>query len=106
MSICKLILQAILVAQHGNQIIFEGEDDEEKCESAKVEAYVEEIVPRFSDMQFKQHFRMIPTTFEDFLQKLHMVSMKETVKVGHPELPLEKRAMLTLWCLANTESFR
>ena len=32
--------------------------------AAHVQNYVEEIVPRYSDVQFREHFRMSRTTFE------------------------------------------
>lgn len=100
------IPEAILAAIHGHQLIFDDDDEkEQENPSAKVEDYAEEIVPRFSNSQFKEHFRMVPATFEDLLQKLHAVTNKN-VEVGHPEMKLEKQAMLTLWYLANTESFR
>ncbi|KAK9685406.1 DDE superfamily endonuclease [Popillia japonica] len=48
---------------------------------------------------------MSPETFEEFLKKLHTVT-ERNVLVGHPEILLEKQGMITLWCLANMESFR
>lgn len=96
--------EAILVAIHGYQMVF-NEEEKQAGPSAKVEGYAEEIVPHFSNMQFKQHFRMNPATFEDLLQKLHVL-VDKNVQVRHPEIKLEKQVMLTLWCLANIESFR
>ncbi|KAG5880713.1 hypothetical protein JTB14_025556 [Gonioctena quinquepunctata] len=102
MSIQKTVLAFAL----GHQIIFDEDDEEEQCALEKVEHFAEETVPHFTDMQFKQHFRMSPQTFEDFLRKLHTVAGHDAVAVGHPEIALEKEAMIALWCLANMESFR
>lgn len=100
----------ILAIAQGYQIIFEDSDEEEAIVLAKTELFAEETVPRFTDRQFQQHFRMSPNTFENLLQKLHSVTERpnEVVNVtaGHPEIPMEKQVMITLWCLANIESFR
>ncbi|KAG5878137.1 hypothetical protein JTB14_003905 [Gonioctena quinquepunctata] len=102
MSIQKTVLAFVL----GHQIIFDEDDEEEQCALEKVEHFAEETVPHFTDMQFKQHFRMSPQTFEDYLRKLHTVAGHDAVAVGHPEIALEKEEMIALWCLANMESFR
>lgn len=86
-------------------------DSEEESEDIlpKVENFAEETVPRFSDGQFKIHFRINPDTFEDFLQKLHQILPPSTEVAngrGHPVVPMEKEIMITIWCLSNLESFR
>lgn len=88
-----------------HEIIFEDSEDEENTiVLQKTENFAEEIVPQFTNRQFKEHFRMAPNTFEDFLRKLQVST--DRVGIGHPEISLEKQAIVTLWCLANTESFR
>ncbi|XP_044755879.1 uncharacterized protein LOC123314580 [Coccinella septempunctata] len=96
---------AILTVAHGNFLFDEDEDEVDVNVNEKVENFAELIVPQYSDKQFQQHFRMKPSTFEDFLQKLSHVSHK-SVGPGPPEIKIEKQAMITLWCLANMESFR
>lgn len=98
-----------LHSTYGNEIFFDDEDGEDNEIIEKVENFAEETVPRFSNMQFKYNFRMCPETFEDFLRKLYNFKRQRgqcEVHVGHPELSLDKQAMITVWCLANMESFR
>lgn len=95
----------VLTVVQGHEIIFDSEDEENSSVLQKNENFAEEVVPRFTNRQFKEHFRMAPNTFEDFLRKLQQVS-SNGIEIGHPEISLEKQAMITLWCLANTESFR
>lgn len=106
MNFTQTAKKAVLAVVHqGYQIIFDDSDDEEIVGVEKIDNFAEETVPRFGNRQFKEHFRMKPETFEDFLQKLHAVS-NERVIVGKPEIFIEKQAMITLWYLANMESFR
>lgn len=98
------INRTVLAAVQGHHIMFDS-DDEESVNLEKIKNFVEETVPYFTDRQFREHFRMSPETFEEFLKKLHTVT-ERNVLVGHPEILLEKQGMITLWCLANIESFR
>lgn len=98
------MINEILAFVHGHYIIFD-DDDEINETLEKVDNFAEETVPRYSDKQFKIHFRMSPGTFEAFLQQMHSVRIN-TPSAGHPEMNLEKQALMTLWCLSNMESFR
>lgn len=100
-----ILLECIV---HGWEIMFDDDDDEEVPErnvEQKINSFAEDVVPRFSSKQFKRNFRMDADTFEDFLQKLQSVNPNQVQK-GHPQLPLPKQAMITVWYLANMESFR
>ncbi|KAF2895421.1 hypothetical protein ILUMI_10758 [Ignelater luminosus] len=56
--------------------------------------------------QFKMHFRLSSTAFEDLLNKLHTCSNEENSSArGYPKMELEKGALIMLWCLGNIESF-
>ncbi|XP_018405660.1 PREDICTED: putative nuclease HARBI1 [Cyphomyrmex costatus] len=88
------------------EMFFDDSEDEGKnLNIPKVYEYAEEIFPRFSNKTFQMHFRVTPDTFEDLLTKIH--SIKENYNnVGQKPLLLEKQLMITIWCLANIESFR
>lgn len=98
------------VAQVVNVIIEEllSSDEEETDRNVleKQENFAEITVPNFNSQQFKQHFRMNPETFESLLVKLHQNNEINGLRKGQPELKLEKQAMITIWYLANMESFR
>lgn len=99
------------VANVANLIIEEvASSDEEEIDRNVLEKkvdYAEVTVPNFNSRQFKQHFRMSPETFESLLVEVHRSSVGiHELKRGQPELKLEKQTMMTIWCLANLESFR
>lgn len=73
----------------------------------KIENYVEDIVPKYSDRQFQSHFRMSPTTFERLLTNIYQVETEAPAKTQrNPEISTEKQLLLTLWYLANLECYR
>lgn len=81
-------------------------DSEEDIPNEKIWGFAEQTVPRFKDHQFRQHFRMSPTTFENLLKRIHDSDNDYIIHSGHPELTVEKQVMATVWYLANIESFR
>ncbi|KAJ8968794.1 hypothetical protein NQ314_002102 [Rhamnusium bicolor] len=83
-------------------MFFEDDSDNEYSENEMF--FAEEVIPRMRSHQFKLHFRIDPETFDDLISKLHEVYIPK-VK-GHPEICFEKSALLTVWYLANIESFR
>lgn len=86
-------------------VFYDDDDGDRSCRLAKIRNFAEDTVLKFNDHQFKRHFRMYPTTFEDLLQKLYSCEEHDNL-LGHPEMSLDKQLMLTLWSLANLESFR
>ncbi|CAH2011892.1 unnamed protein product [Acanthoscelides obtectus] len=105
-----VIKLAILTVVNGHFIFDEEDEDEGNHKQAtileKIENFAEVTVPQFSDRQFQQHFRMSPTTFEDLLEKLSVVFHNRPDGPGRFPVPMEKQAMIALWCLSNLESFR
>ena len=56
---------AIVIAQGRAQMIQMALEEEERHqEPTRVEGYVEQVVPLYSNQEFKAHFRMEKTTFE------------------------------------------
>lgn len=83
------------------------DDETEVNVLEKNENFAEYTVPNFNDLQFKEHFRMLRTTMEILLKYIHdSTDVRHEVHRGQPEIPIEKQALITLWCLSNVESFR
>jgi hypothetical protein len=102
------MLHRRLIVRFAVDLLFDDDDsgdDSPTIITNKIWNYAEEIVPTYSDRQFQKHFRLKPATFENVLAKLYSVS-NENVTGGNPEVPLEKQLMISLWYLANLESFR
>lgn len=97
---------ALQILQFGKNLLIDDSDssDENEC-NEKIWKFAENTVISFSDNQFKLHFRMTPSTFESLLVKIHNIE-EHLVHSGHPEIKLEKQLMMTIWYLANMESFR
>lgn len=73
--------------------------------SVRVENYVENVVPRFSAGQFKQHFRMTPDTFYVLENILSLRLFKENV-IGRSCIKPRVQLLATLWLLATPDSYR
>lgn len=69
----------------------------------RIEGYVEIIIPRMNTQQFRRHFRMSPTTYENLEAKLGpLLSFSE----GKTVIPVRKQLLGSLWLLATPDSFR
>lgn len=71
----------------------------------RIEGYVENVVPRFSARQFKEHFRMTPNCFYLLENKLSpiLVNLNST---GRPCVPPRVQLLAVLWLLATPDSYR
>lgn len=98
----------VMVLHEAWEFLFCDDDDESsQMNLVSKQNFAEELVPRFSDKVFQSHFRMKPETFEDLLNKLHnTLELDVEFHAGNQPMPLEKQLMITIWCLANMESFR
>lgn len=85
--------------------LFEESSDEEANVVEKIDNFAEATVPLMTNKQFKVHFRMDPTTFEDLLVKINSVQDFDSSR-GYPKTSLEKEVMITIWYFGNLESIR
>ncbi|CAN7945081.1 unnamed protein product, partial [Ixodes hexagonus] len=67
-----------------------------------IEDYVPNVVPRYSDQQFKEHFRMHRSTFEVLVR----ITQERVVSERMSRIPVATKILMTLWLLGNQESFR
>nr|XP_012235520.1 PREDICTED: uncharacterized protein LOC105679822 [Linepithema humile]XP_012235528.1 PREDICTED: uncharacterized protein LOC105679822 [Linepithema humile] len=76
---------------------------ENKRKPPRVEGYVEITVPRFNTQQFRRHFRMTPTVYENLEAKLNpMLSLSK----GKAVISVRKQLLGSLWLLATPDSYR
>lgn len=71
----------------------------------RIEGYVTEIIPRLTNNQFREHFRMLPETYELLEQKLSNALSNQN-NDGRPMIPVRKQLLATLWLLATPDSYR
>ncbi|EEC13650.1 hypothetical protein IscW_ISCW011723 [Ixodes scapularis] len=80
-------------------------DPDEPSDSERIwgmEGFVSDVVPRYTDTQFKEHFRMYRSTFEVLLQLTeHYLATTIGVRV-----PTAIKVLMTLWLLGHQESYR
>ncbi|KAJ1528142.1 hypothetical protein ONE63_008056 [Megalurothrips usitatus] len=70
----------------------------------RLENYVEEVMPRWTDSDFKSHFRMSRETFEYVLGVI-----ADRLRRREPGLPMispEKQFLITIWRMATPDSYR
>ncbi|XP_071572853.1 putative nuclease HARBI1 [Temnothorax nylanderi] len=71
----------------------------------KLTDYVERVVPGYSRITFKEHFRIFPETFQMVLRLLRP-AVNATNARGKKQISLEKQLMITLWFMATPDSYR
>lgn len=76
-----------------------------RSSATHVEQFYEVVVKSMSDSEFKKHFRLGRPTFELLTDKLENIYTEDT-KIGRPSLSMPKQICITLWALANQESYR
>ncbi|XP_036146940.1 putative nuclease HARBI1 [Monomorium pharaonis] len=70
----------------------------------RIEGYVNNVVPRFSSRQFKEHFRMTPNCFSLLENKLS--PMLENNNIGRSHISPRVQLLAVLWLLATPDSYR
>ncbi|XP_071653616.1 uncharacterized protein [Temnothorax longispinosus] len=71
---------------------------------ARILDYIERTIPQFHHEQFRQHFRMTPTTYNRLEQRL-APTLQGNIGVK-PPIPVRKQLLATLWLLATPDSYR
>lgn len=71
----------------------------------RIEGYVNNVVPRFSSRQFKEHFRMTPNCFSLLENKLSPMLLKHN-NIGRPRISPRVQLLAVLWLLATPDSYR
>lgn len=72
----------------------------------KIEEFVDQIVPHYSNKTFESHFRISRKTVEMLLGRLDSSHVIPIHDYGVKKISSEKSVLLTLWYLSNNETFR
>lgn len=91
-----MVMVPIILFAH--DIFFDSDSESEVEAIDHSKKYFLELIKSMNTYQFKRHFRMDCETFEDLLQKLHLVY--EFPQFGHPEIPLEE-SLFIKQCVMN-----
>lgn len=74
---------------------------------SRVRGYVEEVVPAYTDEDFRRIFRMNRTTFSFLLE--HLETLPELQPLGHGRrdpISIQKQLLITLWYVGGTDPQR
>lgn len=72
--------------------------------AVRIEGYVENIVPRFNTRQFREHYRILPRTFEVLENRLGPILAGNNG--NKPCIPVRTQLLASLWLLSTPDSFR
>ncbi|XP_025162657.1 uncharacterized protein LOC112590444 isoform X2 [Harpegnathos saltator] len=70
----------------------------------RIGGYVERTIPQLNREQFRKHFRITLTTYNQLEQKL-VPALQEDVGIKR-HIPVRKQLLATLWLLATPDSYR
>ncbi|XP_071576255.1 putative nuclease HARBI1 [Temnothorax nylanderi] len=70
----------------------------------RLQNYVEKVIPSYTDVQFKSHFRMKRTTFHHILHLIKPSLLRS--KSGRKTLSPEKQFLIAIWKMATPDSYR
>lgn len=71
---------------------------------ARIVGYIERTIPQLHREQFREHFRMTPTTYNRLEQRLAPILQGDIGVKCH--IPVRKQLLATLWLLATPDSYR
>lgn len=71
----------------------------------RIEDYFDVTVPRYTDKQFREHFRLTRTSFVN-LENWLGHHLQGTEDLGRPRIEVRKHLLSVLWLLASPDSFR
>ena len=73
----------------------------------RINGFMEETVPSYSQSEFQSHFRMKRETFEIFCREVMQTGqIRVGNRSGRPSIPPQKQVLLFLWAMANKEPTR
>ncbi|XP_018368346.1 PREDICTED: putative nuclease HARBI1 [Trachymyrmex cornetzi] len=72
----------------------------------KITDYVDRVIPNYSDIAFKEYFRMFPATFEMILSLIGPALNKTNTITRRKPISAEKQLYITLWFMATPDSYR
>ncbi|GAB6021507.1 hypothetical protein CHUAL_014132 [Chamberlinius hualienensis] len=101
----------IPITVEGNAIFLEEDSEEEnRCidgkNKAKAQQFVEILVGKYSDSQFRETFRIEKRVFEYLYKNIGHSLNCNLLRKGRPKISADKQIMVALWTLANPGPFR
>lgn len=70
----------------------------------RLKNFVEDVIPAYSDKEFKSHFRMSRSTFTFVLNAIKASLIREIS--GHKMIPPDQQLYIAIWKMATPDSYR
>ncbi|XP_003427676.1 protein ANTAGONIST OF LIKE HETEROCHROMATIN PROTEIN 1 [Nasonia vitripennis] len=88
-----------------NNVIFEVDNDRIERRIPRVQNFIENVILRYNDIEFKETFRMSRTTFE-YLLLLIRPNLEGLNEFGNMPINPDKQLYITLYVLGTPDSYR
>ncbi|XP_018567242.1 uncharacterized protein LOC108907893 [Anoplophora glabripennis] len=72
----------------------------------RVEQYIDDVVARYTEVEFQQNFRLNRGTFNVVLEIIKNKISSKTVENGRPTVPPKTQLLMALWYLGTPDSYR
>ncbi|XP_077262533.1 uncharacterized protein LOC143897598 [Temnothorax americanus] len=78
----------------------------EKILLEKITDYVDRVIPNYTNIIFKEHFRLYPATLEMVLSLIGPALNATSTIFGKKPISAEKQLFIALWFMATPDSYR
>ncbi|CAL1671753.1 unnamed protein product [Lasius platythorax] len=72
----------------------------------RIKDYVERIIPNYTALEFKTHFRLLPATVELLLELIRPALTATRSASGRKSISAQKQFLMALWMMATPDSYR
>ncbi|XP_011859377.1 PREDICTED: uncharacterized protein LOC105556876 [Vollenhovia emeryi] len=72
----------------------------------KITDYIDRVIPNYTNVIFKEHFRLYPSTFEMLLSLIGPALNATNTTTGRKPISAEKQLYIALWFMATPDSYR
>ncbi|XP_029164256.1 putative nuclease HARBI1 isoform X1 [Nylanderia fulva] len=98
------------ISLHDMQTLFSllmaGKSRGEQIIVTKITDYVERVIPNYTNVIFREHFRLYPATFEMILSLIGPALKATGTEIGRKPISAEKQLYIALWFMATPDSYR
>ncbi|XP_008210259.1 putative nuclease HARBI1 [Nasonia vitripennis] len=89
-----------------NLILNDNERGYQNERRPRVQNFIENVIYRYTEKEFQEHYRMNRTTFYYLLHLIRPSLMGEVLGFGKLPIPPEKQLFITLYVLGSPDSYR
>ncbi|XP_023311455.1 uncharacterized protein LOC111692021 [Anoplophora glabripennis] len=84
----------------------ESDSDESRAKRPRIQNFVQDVVNKYTDTEFKENFRMHRRTFNYLLNLVKEHISSSSVDVGHPTIDAKRQLLCAIWYFSTPDSYR